>query len=200
MTREEAIEILQLIRLGKHITNDEALEMAINALSQEPQCTEHPCLGTLCRYYKDPCDKCAMKNSGSNYCKNCMVTEYHGKKVSVPTKFVEQQPCTDAVSREAVIELCGYEEYLIPYERKENGHTYKGYDKGRIINYTKLTELPSVTQKSGKWIETEYHRWRCSVCREKGMSDWDNIHDVRTNFCPNCGARMFEPQESEDKA
>lgn len=23
---------------------------------QEPQCTEHPCLGTLCRYYKEPCD------------------------------------------------------------------------------------------------------------------------------------------------
>lgn len=47
----------------------------------------------------------------------------------------------------------------------------------------------------GHWIETEYHHWRCSVCREKGMSDWDNIHDVRTNFCPNCGAKM----ESEDK-
>ncbi|MBQ1570829.1 MAG: hypothetical protein IIZ78_06880, partial [Clostridiales bacterium] len=45
-------------------------------------------------------------------------------------------------------------------------------------------------QKSGKWIETEYHRWRCSVCREKGMSEWDNIHDVRTNFCPDCGADM----------
>ena len=36
MTREEAIEILQLIRLGKHITNDEALSMAISALEQEP--------------------------------------------------------------------------------------------------------------------------------------------------------------------
>lgn len=23
---------------------------------QEPQCTEHPCLGTLCRYFKEPSD------------------------------------------------------------------------------------------------------------------------------------------------
>ena len=36
MTNEDAIEILQLIRLGKHITNDKALEMAIQALSQGP--------------------------------------------------------------------------------------------------------------------------------------------------------------------
>ncbi len=33
-----------------------------------------------------------MKNSNSNYCENCTVAEYHGEKVGVPTKFVEQQP------------------------------------------------------------------------------------------------------------
>ena len=49
---------------------------------------------------QEPCDKCAMKNSNSNYCKNCMVAEYNGKKVSVPTKFVEQEPCDDVVSDE----------------------------------------------------------------------------------------------------
>ena len=42
----------------------------------------------------------------------------------------------------------------------------------------------------GHWIETEYHRYRCPICREKGMSDWDNIHDKKTDFCPNCGADM----------
>jgi len=61
------------------------------------------------------------------------------------------------------------------------------------------TPISDNEPKTGHWIETEYHRWRCSVCREKGMSEWDNINDVRTNFCPNCGARMVEPQESEDK-
>lgn len=55
-----------------------------------------------------------------------------------------------------------------------------------------LSQEPS--RRKGHWIETEYHRWRCSVCREKGMSEWDNIHNVRTNFCPDCGARM----ESEE--
>lgn len=32
---------------------------------------------------QEPCDKCAMKNSNSNYCENCMAAEYHGKKESL---------------------------------------------------------------------------------------------------------------------
>ena len=44
-----------------YVTISKALYDKLNidyeqALSQEPQCTEHPCLGTLCRYYKEPCD------------------------------------------------------------------------------------------------------------------------------------------------
>ena len=54
---------------------------------------------------QNPCDKCAMKNSNSNYCKNCTVSEYHGKIVSVPTKFIEQESCDDAVSRQAVFKI-----------------------------------------------------------------------------------------------
>ena len=73
MTREEAIEYNKNLREYMKITdkkseykflkeNYEALDMAIQALSQEPQCTEHPCLGTLCRYYKEPCcDECKYK-------------------------------------------------------------------------------------------------------------------------------------------
>lgn len=91
-------------------------------------------------------------------------------------KIKEQEPC-DAISRE----------YLKKIAQSEGAYGY--------VSAHDIATAPSVTQKSGKWIETEYHRWRCSVCREKGTSEWDNIHDVRTNFCPNCGAKM----ESEDK-
>ena len=67
MTREESIKVLQRMKypykcnkrkmiISNVDRDNEALDMAIQALSQEPQCTEHPCLGTLCRYYKEPCD------------------------------------------------------------------------------------------------------------------------------------------------
>ena len=62
-----------------------------------------------------------------------------------------------------------------------------------------LENLPPVTPqkpKTGKWISTEtkgvryafWCRYKCSLCGE--LSD-------HTNFCPNCGAKMVEPQESE---
>ena len=51
------------------------------------------------------------------------------------------------------------------------------------------------SSRKGHWIATEYHRYRCPICREKGMSDWDNIHDKKTDFCPNCGACMKEGSE-----
>lgn len=56
--------------------------------------------------------------------------------------------------------------------------------------------------KTAHWIrhETDYgnglkipHR-ECSECRV--WLEWDL---PRNSFCPNCGANMIEPQESEDK-
>ena len=60
-------------------------------------------------------------------------------------------------------------------------------------NYEPLKQEP----KTGKWISTEtkgvryafWCRYKCSLCG--GLSDC-------TNFCPNCGARMVEPQESKE--
>ena len=53
-------------------------------------------------------------------------------------------------------------------------------------------------QKTGHWIEHERNgitHIECSEC-----SSWFlRSHLVRNSFCPNCGARMFEPQESEDE-
>ena len=38
----------------------------------------------------------------------------------------------------------------------------------------------------GKWIDHHRGRWiyaRCSKC--------ETVQDVETNYCPNCGAKMF---------
>ena len=39
--------------------------------------------------------------------------------------------------------------------------------------------------RRGKWIDHQEGRWiyaKCSVC--------GTVHDVKSNFCPNCGADM----------
>ena len=61
-----------------------------------------------------------------------------------------------------------------------------------------VSELPSVTPtpKMGRWIsnaedDLKISEYTCSNC--KGLSDEDS------DFCPKCGAKMVEPQESEDK-
>ena len=37
----------------------------------------------------------------------------------------------------------------------------------------------------GKWIDHQEGRWIYVKCSECGT-----VHDVKSNFCPNCGAAM----------
>ena len=58
--------------------------------------------------------------------------------------------------------------------------------------------IPSAEPKTGQWkrrIVDGGHNadWKCSECGYKLYTDFVNY-----NFCPSCGARMVEPQESED--
>ena len=39
----------------------------------------------------------------------------------------------------------------------------------------------------GKWIDHQGGRWIYAKCSECGT-----VHDVKSNFCPNCGAMMEE--------
>ena len=56
-----------------------------------------------------------------------------------------------------------------------------------------IKQLPSVSQpKTGHWEDGSPISWICSECGYQ-VRIYNN-----TNFCPNCGAKMFEPQESED--
>lgn len=51
--------------------------------------------------------------------------------------------------------------------------------------------LKSLEPKTGHWIECEDEvKVYCSECKV--------ISDYPTNYCPNCGARMVEPQERSD--
>lgn len=63
-----------------------------------------------------------------------------------------------------------------------------------------INELPPVTpqQKTGHWIDGDCI---CPCCGEDKFKDLDADiwSDWQPNYCPNCGCRMVEPQESESK-
>ena len=102
----------------------------------------------------------------------------------------------DTVYRQAAIDvldvLCQEHRYKIPGKME----TYSQYNEawqdaldraeGAIFN------LPSAQpeQKKGKWIphedeDGEHYGDKCSECGE-----WYVMPYGKTNFCPNCGARM----------
>lgn len=79
------------------------------------------------------------------------------------------------------------------------------YDKvdGGLDILGKPVDCPLKEVSTGKW-ERHYSRfnvyadlfWHCSVCGYKNSNDYANRYH---KYCPNCGAKMVEPQESEDK-
>jgi len=117
--------------------------------------------------------------------------------VSVQTK----QECEDAVSREELLKAIdtwdkfGYTETgCFVREPKGDYVPYIHYDD--VIKSIK--GMPSVQPKpkTGHWINTGideewYARaYGCSLCGHTMVG--------KDKYCPNCGCRMVEPQESED--
>ena len=59
------------------------------------------------------------------------------------------------------------------------------YGKNQTINEIKA--IPSAEPKTGHWKHN-----KCDVCGASRPPLFDN-------YCPNCGAKMVEPQERSDK-
>jgi len=102
-------------------------------------------------------------------------------------KALEQEPCEDAISRQAVMNcIDGYSQMIIrPLE-------LKGY----------IDDLQPVTpkQKTGHWIEDDFTGIiKCSICDNDAPISTTSGEQYCSNYCPNCGVKMVEPQESEDK-
>jgi rubrerythrin len=103
--------------------------------------------------------------------------------LNMAIKALEQEPCEDAVSRQAVLDI----------------------NFNRIIHTTakpaemvrqKVEQLSSVTPhpKTGHWIYEfeDWNKWTCSEC---GWSKRTDVHiKLGYNYCPNCGTRMVELQ------
>lgn len=93
----------------------------------------------------------------------------------------DTQPCEDCVSRESVMSMI------------EPAYDSSGYLVDYVVSRKKIADLPSVTpaRKTGKWkiVEVLHGEWEgtkryaCDKCGEK-------VGVFKSNYCPNCGARM----------
>lgn len=116
----------------------------------------------------------------------------------VVIKALEQEPCEDCISREAVENAIKHAEINFTVNSDIDFTKHKR-EVQEIVNgivdaqIKALKALPSVTPqpKMGHWSHDGSHwenRWICSECGYK-------LFDEQTRFCPNCGAKMQEVEE-----
>ena len=92
-------------------------------------------------------------------------------------KALQQDTCEDSISRQAALDC----------------FTATKLKKFDFILYAReeIKNLPPVNpQPKGHWINNQNGTYTCDKCGGKHS---------RSNYCPNCGAKMVERQESEDK-
>lgn len=125
--------------------------------------------------------------------------EYNAKSyeaLDMAIKALEQEPCEDAISRQAANDIV----------RHECGE-WKGLAKEIVKQFNGLPPVTPQEPKTGHWIEGQtdnpnIHNILCSCCFEGYLSKGHaNSQYTKEKFqwCPKCGAKMIESQESEDK-
>ena len=112
-----------------------------------------------------------------HFCDMVRITSELKELPTVTPKVVE---CEDAISRQAIKMLLGNR-----FMELQKRHDDKRYETNYCLNT--ILELPPVTpkQKMGRWIDYQKNIWIYAQCSECGT-----VHDTKTNYCPNCGAKM----------
>lgn len=94
----------------------------------------------------------------------------------------EQEPCEDAISRQAAIDAL---------KNLEDLQGRNVFTKNGLYPWNVIAQLPSVTpkQRTGHWIshydEDEKVGWyECGRCHTERA--------FNTDYCPDCGAKMEE--------
>ena len=82
----------------------------------------------------------------------------------------------------------------------DNDTTYTGHIivSGLCRDTATLLEALEQEPKTGHWINGDDKCPCCGKSKFEGL-DADIWADWQPKHCPNCGAKMVEPQESEDK-
>ena len=105
--------------------------------------------------------------------------------IDMGIKALEQESCKDAISRQAVLDEA------FEVDTKE-------YGRIEVVGVDAIAALSPITskQKIGHWIfvDKAHEHAHCSKC---DYGDVDLMDGRPHNYCPNCGIKMIEPQESE---
>ena len=119
--------------------------------------------------------------------------------------------CDDAISRDELLKAIdtwdkfGYTETgCFVREPKNDCVKYIHYDD--VIKCIKCMPSVKPQQKTGHWIEltklscAEYSCYVCSECEAyaKDHGRRLRVQHYKSLFCPDCGLKMVEPQESEE--
>ena len=111
---------------------------------------------------------------------------FHVIKNSV-IETLEQEECEDCISRKAVIDILN--DMTKDYAKSND------FEKVNGVAWVKVQKLPSVNpQKTGHWIIEKWNNkehYSCSSCQH--VVDYEPCY----HYCPYCGAKMGEPQETE---
>ncbi len=118
----------------------------------------------------------------------------------IALEALEQKPCDDAISRQAVLDR----KYVV--EVKNMWHMT---EKIEVVDVDDIKALPSVSPqpKTGHWIDKEHYFERCSakcsICGKfaSGHSKdtgWGFTYSF-TDYCPNCGAKMESEEMNEEE-
>ena len=113
---------------------------------------------------------------------NTINMQLNFEMLGIILEALEQEPCENAISRQAVIDALN----------KTSGI------RGDALKA--LYDLPPVTPqpKMGRWIVNEWGNISCSECGctalydkvYPGESVFGKAIRVKSNFCPTCGAKM----------
>ena len=103
----------------------------------------------------------------------------------IAIKALEQEPCEDAISRQAVLDIA---------------KTSKSNWIDNSVLFKKVNNLPPVTPqpKTGHWIDIMVGDMPAQACDRCNTFYPLAYTGGGHKYCPNCGAKMVEPQESEE--
>ena len=158
-----------------------------------------------------------------------MLSEGKKKALDMAIKALQEQADGEYISRQAAIDAClngwnkDYKEIVADIRQLPSVAIPPEHDGCKDCKYETYPDYyyPCCSckqnykdewQKKPHWIDdneneldAQYgrHLYKCSECNTYandyvgGTEDWWDIK--KPNYCPRCGAKMFEPQESEGK-
>ena len=212
MTREEAIKYIRFCMCeGRLVGNtkpiiDERWQagiMAIQALSQEP-CQLLIIKSDILLHQDDT--KKWMDNIKRGKEDGVIILPPYFEPLLVPADIeinIEQEPCDDAISRKDAEQMFRNIRSHLKLQDYKSAEEFNTRDLMLLNAEQMIHALPSVTQKSGKWIKVKSgdkdfpESIVCSRCNnENSHLDFNENAEpigkvfVTSKYCPNCGAKM----------